>query len=101
MRIAALVPAYQTTTHLGEVLLRLQALREPPDTLMINNGSRDATAEVARTFSARVHSFAANRGKGYALLKDFELLSDYDGVMTLDADAQHPPECFPAFVTTA
>jgi glycosyltransferase involved in cell wall biosynthesis len=101
MRVAALVPAYQAAAHLGEVLLRLKGLPAPPDTLVVDDGSRDATAEVARTFGARVHSFAANRGKGFALLKGFELLSEYDAVVTLDADAQHPPECFPAFVAAA
>ena len=101
MRIAALVPAYQAAAHLGEVLLRLKALPSPPDTLVVDDGSRDATPEVARTFGARLHSFAANRGKGHALLKGFELLSDYDGVVTLDADGQHPPECFPDFVAAA
>jgi glycosyltransferase involved in cell wall biosynthesis len=45
-----------------------------------------------------VHSFAGNRGKGFALLAGFEALAGYDGVITLDADGQHPPECVPAFV---
>jgi len=101
MRVAALVPAYQAAAHLGEVLLRLQALPAPPDTLVVDDGSRDGTAGVARSFGARLHSFAANRGKGHALLKGFELLSDYEAVVTLDADGQHPPECFPAFVAAA
>ena len=96
--MAALVPAYQAAAHLGEVLERI-ALTVPGLTvLVVDDGSRDATAEVGRMFGARVHSFAANRGKGYALLAGFELLRDYDGVITLDADGQHPPEYIPEFL---
>ena len=98
MRVAALIPAYQAAARLGEVLLRLQGLPAPPDTLVVDDGSRDATGEVARQFGARVHAFAANRGKGHALLAGFRMLADYDAVVTLDADGQHPPECFPEFV---
>jgi len=101
MRVAALVPAYQAAAHLGEVLMRLQALADPPDVLVVNDGSRDATEQVARMYGAPVLSFAGNRGKGHALLAGFAALGDYDAVITLDSDGQHPPECFPAFVAAA
>ena len=102
MRVAALVPAYQAAAHLGEVLLRLRELPAPPQVLVVDDGSRDATAEVARRFGARVISFAGNRGKGYALLAGFEALrDDFEAVVTLDADGQHPPECLPDFVRAA
>ena len=75
-RVAALIPAYQAAAHLGEVLLRIGALEPRPPVLVVDDGSRDATAEVARQFGADVLSFAANRGKGHALLAGFEALSD-------------------------
>lgn len=101
IRVAALIPAYQAAAHLGEVLLRLQALTPAPDVLVVDDGSRDATPEIARQFGARVLSFAGNRGKGHALLEGFRALRDYEAVVTLDADGQHPPECFPSFVAAA
>ena len=101
LRIAALVPAYQAAAHLGEVLLGLQALPEPPHVLVVDDGSRDATAQVARQFGASVLAFAGNRGKGHALLAGFAALREFDGVVTLDADGQHPPACFPAFAAAA
>ncbi len=102
MRVAALVPAYQAAHCLGEVLLRLQALAAPPEVLVVDDGSRDATALVARQFGARVLSFAGNRGKGHALLAGFAALrGEFDAIVTLDADGQHPPECLPDFVRVA
>jgi glycosyltransferase involved in cell wall biosynthesis len=101
MRVAALIPAYQAAPFLGDVLLGLQSLEGAPDVLVVDDGSRDGTVEVARQLGVRVLSFAANRGKGHALLAGFEALDEYDGVVTLDADGQHPPECFPAFVAAA
>lgn len=101
MRVTALIPAYQAAAHLGGVLLRLQALPDPPPVLVVDDGSRDATAQVARQHGARVLSFAGNRGKGVALQAGFDALKDFDAVVTLDADGQHPPERFPAFVEAA
>jgi glycosyltransferase involved in cell wall biosynthesis len=101
MRVAALVPAYQAAAHLGDVLLGLHALDPAPRVLVVDDGSRDATAQVARQFGAEVLSFAGNRGKGHALLAGFQALADEEAVVTLDADGQHPPECLPAFVRAA
>jgi len=101
MRFAVLIPAYQAAAHLGEVLLGLQALGTAIHTLVVDDGSRDGTAQVARQFGARVLSFAGNRGKGHALIAGFHALAEYDGVVTLDADGQHPPECLPRFVSAA
>jgi len=101
LSVAALIPAYQAAAHLGEVLLGLAALPSAPHVLVVDDGSRDATSEVARQFGADVHAFAANRGKGHALLAGFERLAEFDAVVTLDADGQHPPECVPAFVAAA
>ena len=102
MDVAVLVPAYQAAAHLGEVLLGLNALSPRPHVLVVDDGSRDATAEVAHQFGADdVYSFAANRGKGHALLAGFERLMAFDAVVTLDADGQHPPACVPAFIAAA
>jgi len=101
MRLAVLIPAYQAAAHLGEVLLRLEAQTERHDVLVVDDGSRDATAEVARQFRARVLSFAGNRGKGHALLAGFQALAEYDAVVTMDADGQHPPECLASFLRAA
>jgi len=102
MRVAALVPAYQAAAKLGGVLLRLQALDAPPVVLVVDDGSSDATAAIARGHGARVLSFPENRGKGHALLAGFAALRDeFDAVVTLDADGQHPPECLPDLVRAA
>lgn len=101
MKVAALVPAYQAAAHLAGVLARLAALPAAPDVLVVDDGSRDETANVARAGGARLVVFPENRGKGFALLAGFEALRDYDAVVTLDADGQHPPEHFPDFVAAA
>jgi glycosyltransferase involved in cell wall biosynthesis len=101
MRVAALIPAYQAGKLVGGVIDRLKALASPPEVLVVNDGSRDDTAAVAKRHGARVESFEVNRGKGHALLAGFDLLKDFDAVVTLDADGQHPPENFPDFVAAA
>ncbi len=62
--------------------------------LVIDDGSQDETADLAREAGTTVISHGTNRGKGAALLTGFAWALDngYDAVVTLDADGQHAAE---------
>jgi len=100
VRVAALVPAYQAAPHLGPVLAGIRAHLPADAIFVVDDGSTDATAEVARAAGVRVLQHERNRGKGAALLTGFEAASaaGFTHVITLDADGQHPPDCIPSFL---
>ena len=97
-RLVAVVPAYQAGTTIGEVVAGIQ--RHGLDVVVIDDGSVDATAERARAAGARLVRHHRNRGKGTALVTGFRWALDrgYEGVLTLDADAQHAAEDIPALI---
>ena len=70
------------------------------DVLVVDDGSADRTAEVAREAGAQVVSHPTNRGKGAALKTGFAyaLEHGFDAVVTLDADGQHLPHEIPKFL---
>jgi len=90
-----LVPAYNAARHLPSVLDRLARVHPPAATIVIDDGSTDDTALVARKAGVRVEAHGVNRGKGHALIAGFRALRDFDAVVTLDADGQHKPEDLP------
>jgi glycosyltransferase involved in cell wall biosynthesis len=97
---AALVPAYQAAAHLGGVLRRICLHLPPEAVLVVDDGSRDATAAIATEAGVRLIQHDVNRGKGAALLSGFAAAraAGFSEVLTLDADGQHPPECIPDFL---
>ena len=68
--------------------------------LVVDDGSRDGTDEVARAHGAVVARHVINRGGGAALRTGYRLLADSGAkiVVTLDADGQHLPEEMPRLV---
>jgi Glycosyl transferase family 2 len=94
-KIAILVPAYNEAENVGHVLDRMPAevCGVPTQTLVVDDGSRDGTGDVAAEHGALVARHVANRGGGAALRTGYRLMveSGAEIVVTLDADGQHLP----------
>jgi len=95
-RVAVVVPAYNEEDNIGQVLPRIPASVCGLETavLVVDDGSRDRTGEIARGYGAAVARHATNLGGGAALRTGYRLMVDSGAriVVTLDADGQHRPE---------
>jgi hypothetical protein len=94
-RIAVVIPAYNEADNIGHVLARIPETVCGRETavLVVDDGSRDATGEIARRHDAAVARHVINRGGGAALRTGYRLMVDSEAeiVVTLDADGQHLP----------
>ncbi|MDF1499468.1 MAG: glycosyltransferase family 2 protein [Anaerolineales bacterium] len=96
--ILALVPAWNEAERIGPVLEIL--VRDFP-VLVVDDGSQDATAAVAREVGCEVIEHDGNKGKGVALSTGFNwaISEGFGAVLTIDADGQHDPREADKFVT--
>jgi len=87
------IPAWNEEENLPAVLDGLHAAIPDADILVVDDGSTDRTAEVAREHGAEVNSLGANRGLrvGIAAGYRWALDRDYAFCGRVDADGQHPP----------
>jgi glycosyltransferase involved in cell wall biosynthesis len=85
------VPAWNEEESLPAVLTELRD-GVAADVLVVDDGSTDRTAHVARDGGARVLSFGANRGLPAAIAAGYEYARDrgYEYCGRVDADGQHP-----------
>jgi hypothetical protein len=94
-KVAVLVPAYNEAENIGYVLERMPAEVCGVQTavLVVDDGSRDSTGDVAAEHGAIVARHVINRGGGAALRTGYRLMVDSGAevVVTLDADGQHLP----------
>jgi dolichol-phosphate mannosyltransferase len=102
VRALAALPVYNEVNHLAPVLD--EVLRHCREVLVVDDGSRDGTADVlAARGDVQVLTHAENRGYGAALVSafDFALQDGYDVLVTIDCDGQHEPGMIPQFVARA
>lgn len=88
-----IIPAFNEEETLPSVLASLAEELPDMDVVVVDDGSGDATATVARQAGATVLRLPFNLGIGGALRTGFRyaVTNDYDRAVQLDADGQHDP----------
>lgn len=86
------IPAWNEAESLPAVLEEVRRELPDADVLVVDDGSTDATADVARAAGARVLSFGENRGLRAAIAAGWGYARDegYRYCGRVDADGQHP-----------
>ena len=95
-RILIIVPAYDEEGGIRDMLRRVpgELMGYEVKTVVVDDGSTDATVDIAREEGSPVASHVVNRGQGDALRTGFEIarIEQADIVINLDADGQYQPE---------
>ncbi len=97
MNVLALIPAYNEEIAI-QIVVRETKKFLP--VLVADDGSTDATVEIARGAGAMIVQNVKNLGKGASLRIGFQyaLENGYQAVLILDADGQHDPLEIPKFL---
>lgn len=99
MSAVAIIPAYNEAPRISAVLLAALGAKMISRVLVVDDGSTDGTADVARGLGVEVLRLSPNRGKGAAMLAGLQRTTE-PVVCFLDADLVGMlPEHIDAMVT--
>src|SRR5690242_10319204 len=92
-RVLIVMPAFNEERCVEKVVTEVVAHVSGATVLVVDDGSKDATAERARVAGAVVARLAVNLGVGAAMRTGFRyaVRHGYDIVVQVDADGQHDP----------
>src|ERR1700689_2935898 len=101
MRTCVLIPAFNEAPYIAKVVEG--ARQHVAEVVVIDDGSSDGTAEIARAAGAICLQSPRNCGKASALRAGIAFARDHDFtyVITLDGDGQHLPEDIPVMLRVA
>jgi len=102
-RLVVMLPALNEEASIGEVLARIPEAIEGigrVTTLVIDDGSTDRTAEIARAAGAEVVSHRRNQGVGATFRTGIAAALDRgaDFIVNMDSDGQFAPEDIPTLL---
>jgi glycosyltransferase involved in cell wall biosynthesis len=103
VRVLVVVPAFNEEQALGPLLAEVRAQPAAADQLellVIDDGSSDATARVAREAGVRVLRLCGNLGIGGAVQSGLRVAfrEGFDCAVQMDGDGQHPPDQLPGLL---
>jgi len=100
--ISVVIPAYNEGPNLGLVLEDtkdiLLKMGFPYEIIVVNDGSQDNTADIAKKHGVILINNEKNMGKGTALISGFRRAKG-DIVVTMDADGSHRAEDIPVLLS--
>jgi glycosyltransferase involved in cell wall biosynthesis len=93
MKTLVIVPAFNEEGNLPKLLDELLSYRDRYDVIVVDDGSKDVTAQIARERDVTVIQLPANLGIGGAVQTGFKYAveKNYDIAVQLDGDGQHDP----------
>ena len=99
-RVLVVVPALNEAQAVGHVIAEIKAVDPSLDVLVVDDGSGDDTAAVARRAGAAVCSLPYTMGVGGAMRTGYRyaLRGGYDAVVQIDGDGQHDPTYIPSLL---
>lgn len=99
-RVLVIVPAWNEEATVGITVRDIRLTNPDVDVLVVDDGSADHTAEVARGAGARVARLPFNLGVGGAMRTGYRYAErhGYDAAAQIDADGQHDPRFLPALL---
>lgn len=95
----AIIPAYNEEENIANIVKKTKKYVDY--VIVVDDGGRDKTTEVAKKAGAIVLRHTINLGKGAALKTgcDFAVKKGAKFIVALDADAQHNPDDISRFIT--
>jgi len=89
--VSIIIPAYNEAQTIGDVVAKIMSLYPDFEIIVVNDGSTDDTAAVAKAAGALVYSHPHNIGNGAAVKSGIRFASGKILVF-MDGDGQHEPK---------
>ena len=97
------IPAWNEEQTIADVIHKVNSVEAVDTVVVVNDGSSDATAAIARSAGATVLTLPFNVGVGGAMRAAFLYAKehDFDFAVQVDADGQHDPADIPRLIQAA